>query len=68
MIGFAPDAEMRQIETFLNDREASIVDGPHNGGIYSVRFGEKPLSDGERKKLIAEVKSVAIVRFVAPSR
>jgi len=68
LIGFAPDAEMRQIETFLNDREASIVDGPHNGGIYSVRFGEKPLSDGEREKFIAEVKSVAIVRFVAPSR
>lgn len=68
LVGFAPDALMREIEDFLSDHEGSIVDGPHNGGIFSVRFGDKPMSDEERASMIAELKAAAIVRFVAPSR
>jgi len=68
LVGFAPEAPMREIEAFLSDHQATIVDGPHSGGIYAVRFGDRPLSDEERTRLIGEVKSVALVRFVVPSR
>lgn len=68
LIGFAPSASMNEVIAFLADQQGMIVDGPHSGGVFSVRFGEKSLSEAERAKLIAKLKAVAIVRFVAPER
>jgi hypothetical protein len=40
VIRFAPTAEVADVSQFLTVNNASIVDGPKNGGIYTIRLPE----------------------------
>jgi hypothetical protein len=68
LVRFAPQASIADINKFLDDHDAAIVDGPKAGGVYRVRVAHGSLS---RQRLARAVKELeadkSIVSFAAPS-
>jgi hypothetical protein len=68
LVRFAPQASIADINKFLDDHDAAIVDGPKAGGVYRVRVAHGSLS---RQQLARTVKGLeadkSIVSFAAPS-
>jgi len=66
LAAFAPEARLDQIGQWLQERHATIVDGPR-GGFYRLRVGDKPLSKAEMSALVAELATSPLVRAVLPA-
>jgi len=67
LVAFAPDARLDQVSAWLNAHHASIVEGPR-GGLYRVRFGDKPMNPDETAALMREIRAVPIVTMVLPAK
>ncbi len=66
IIGFAEGATMDEVAAFLTAFDASIVDGPRAGGLYTVRLAPEVLTDADRDALLDRVRADPLVRFVGP--
>jgi hypothetical protein len=66
LVRFVPQASMADINKFLDDRNAAIVDGPKPGGLYRVRVAQGSLSRQELIGLVKEMEAAkTIVSFAA---
>ena len=65
LIAFAPDARISDISAFLEERHASIDEGPR-GGMYRVGFGDRRLSKEETEALIKNLRASPLVRLALP--
>jgi anti-sigma factor RsiW len=66
LVAFAPEARLDQIGQWLQQRHATVVDGPR-GGFYRLRVGDKPLSKAEMSALVAELGTSPLVHAVLPA-
>jgi hypothetical protein len=63
VIRFAPKADAVDIGKFLDVNKASVIEGPKNGGIYTIRL---PVTGKEKNDLIKQMQAQsAIVEFIA---
>jgi hypothetical protein len=68
LVRFAPQASIADINKFLDDRNAAIVDGPKAGGVYRVRVAHGSLSRPQLARTVKELEAdKSIVSFAAPS-
>jgi hypothetical protein len=68
LVRFAPQAAIADINKFLDDRDAAIVDGPKPGGLYRVRVAHGSLSRQQLARTVKELEAdKSIVSFAAPS-
>lgn len=67
LIGFKSDATLADITTFLSGYHASIVAGPQ-AGMFTVKFGDKALSQQEADALLAKVRDEKIVNVVVATQ
>jgi hypothetical protein len=66
LVRFAPAASVADVNKFLDDRGAAIVDGPKPGGLYRVRVAQGSLSRPELARLVKELEAAkTIVSFAA---
>jgi hypothetical protein len=67
LVRFAPQASMAEVNKFLDDRNAAIVDGPKPGGIYRVRVAQGSVSRQELGRLVKEMEAAkSIVSSALP--
>ena len=63
VIRFAPKADAADIAKFLADNEASVIDGPKSGEMYTIRL---PLTGQAKNDLIKRMQAQStIVEFIA---
>jgi len=62
-IRFVRQANAAEITNFLQDNQATMVDGPTGGGLYRVRLGMKALAKEELHRIIARIRQDRIVEF-----
>jgi hypothetical protein len=68
LVRFAPQTSIADINKFLDDHDAAIVDGPKAGGVYRVRVAHGSLSRQQLARAVKELEAdKAIVSFAAPS-
>jgi anti-sigma factor RsiW len=68
LVRFAPQASIGDINKFLDDHDAAIVDGPKAGGVYRVRVAHGSLSRQQLARTVKELEAdKSIVSFAAPS-
>jgi len=65
-IRFAPKAQADQITAFLTANQASMIDGPVVGGMYTIRLRETGKAKEDHIKLMAQ--QTAIVELIAPKQ
>ena len=68
MMRFARQASAADITTFLQNRHATVVDGPTIAGLYRVRVATTQLGKGELTGLLDEIRHDPVIDFVAPSQ
>jgi anti-sigma factor RsiW len=66
-VRFAPDARMSEIEAFLQANQASIV-GSASGGMFRLRFGDKPMSRQDIASLVTRLQNEKIIQLAAPAQ
>jgi anti-sigma factor RsiW len=66
LVGFAPDATAKQIADLLQQRKATIVDGPRSG-LFRIRIGDKSMSKDQRDAALAAWRGEAIVKLALPA-
>jgi hypothetical protein len=63
VIRFAPKADAVDISKFLDVNKASVIEGPKNGGMYTIRL---PVSGKDKNDLIKQMQAQStIVEFIA---
>jgi hypothetical protein len=67
VVRFAPDARVSDINAFLDTYQASIVSAS-KGGMFRLRFGNKPMAGKDFASLISKLQSEKIVNLAAPAR
>ncbi|MBV9968459.1 MAG: hypothetical protein JO228_00620 [Xanthobacteraceae bacterium] len=68
LVRFVPQASISDINKFLDDHDAAIVDGPKAGGVYRVRVAHGSLSRQQLARAVKELEAdKSIVSFAAPS-
>jgi hypothetical protein len=65
-IRFAPKAQADQITAFLTANQASMIDGPVVGGMYTIRLRETGKAKEDHIKLMAQ--QTAVVELIAPKQ
>jgi hypothetical protein len=66
LVGFAPQASAADVTKFLEDHQASVVDGPRSGGLYRVRVSAAALPKADLDRIVKQMQADSkIVRFVA---
>jgi hypothetical protein len=65
-IRFAPKAQADQIAAFLTANQASMIDGPVAGAMYTIRLHETGKAKEDHIKLMAQ--QTAIVELIAPKQ
>jgi hypothetical protein len=65
-IRFAPKAQAEQITAFLSANQASMIDGPVTGGMYTIRLRETGKAKEDHIKLMAQ--QTAVVELIAPKQ
>ncbi len=68
LVTFAPDARLDQVDAFLAEHRAQIVDGPVSGGMYKLRVGDKTPSPDELSAVVDELGKSPLATMVLPSR
>jgi hypothetical protein len=67
-VRFVPHASAADINRFLDDYNATIVDGPRAGGFYRVRIGNAIVPQEELKKIVAGMAQEKVVEFAATAQ
>jgi hypothetical protein len=68
LVGFAPQASAADVTKFLEDHQASVVDGPRSGGLYRVRVSAAALPKADLARIVKQMQADSkVVRFVAPT-
>jgi hypothetical protein len=67
LIGFAPNAQIGQINGFLEKHKLTVVEGPRAGGLYRVRIADAPLTKTETDQAVTRLsEDNSLVRMVLP--
>ncbi|HLN39035.1 MAG TPA: hypothetical protein VK337_14740 [Xanthobacteraceae bacterium] len=61
MVRFAREASAGEITRFLEDYQATLVDGPKPGGFYRVRITMKTLAKEELTRIVSRMRQERIV-------
>jgi anti-sigma-K factor RskA len=67
MVSFARQASAAEITNFLQNYQATLVDGPTPGGFYRVRLAMTALAKEEVGRVIARMRQERIVASAEPS-
>jgi hypothetical protein len=68
LVRFVPGANAEEIATFLRAHRMSIVDGPHDGGLYKIRIADTNLRNDEVRLVVAQLQEDGnLVRLVVPT-
>ena len=68
LVGFAPQASAADVTKFLEEHQASVVDGPRSGGLYRVRVSAAALPKADLARIVKQMQADSkVVRFVAPT-
>ncbi len=66
MVRFAREASAGEITRFLEEYQASLVDGPKPGGFYRVRITMKTLAKEELTRIVSRMRRERIVESANP--
>jgi anti-sigma-K factor RskA len=66
MVRFAREASAGEITRFLDEYQASLVDGPKPGGFYRVRITMKTLAKEELARVVSRMRQERIVESANP--
>ena len=61
MVRFAREASAAEITRFLEEYQATLVDGPKPGGFYRVRLGMKTLAKEELARIVSRMRQDRVV-------
>jgi hypothetical protein len=67
MVRFAREASAGEITRFLEDYQATLVDGPRPGGLYRVRLAMKTLAKEELARIMSRMRQERVVEFASPA-
>jgi anti-sigma-K factor RskA len=67
MIRFARQANAADITNFLQNYQATLVDGPTPGGIYRIRLAMTTIAKDQFGRLIARMRQERVVELAEPS-
>jgi hypothetical protein len=67
MVRFARQASAGEITNFLQNYQATLVDGPTPGGLYRVKVAVTSLAKEEVGRLIARIRQEHVVESAEPS-
>ena len=67
LIRFTPDARVSDITAFLDANQAVIIDSM-TGGMFRIRFGDKPMSRQEIAGLMTRLQNEKIINLAAPAQ
>ena len=66
MVRFAREASAGEITRFLEEYQATLVDGPKPGGFYRVRIAMKTLAKEELTRIVSRMRQERIVESANP--
>jgi len=66
MVRFAREASAAEITRFLEEYQATLVDGPKPGGFYRVRIAMKTLAKEELTRIVSRMRQERIVETANP--
>jgi anti-sigma-K factor RskA len=66
MVRFAREASAGEITHFLEDYQATLVDGPKPGGFYRVRIAMKSLAKEELARIVSRMRQERVVESATP--
>ena len=66
MVRFAREASAGEITRFLEEYQATLVDGPKPGGFYRVRLAMKTLAKEELARIVSRMRQDRIVESANP--
>jgi len=66
MVRFAREASAGEITRFLEEYQATLVDGPKPGGFYRVRLAMKTLAKEELTRIVSRMRQDRIVESANP--
>jgi hypothetical protein len=61
MVRFAREASAGEITRFLEEYQATLVDGPKPGGYYRVRIAMKTLAKEELARIVSRMRQDRVV-------
>jgi anti-sigma-K factor RskA len=67
MVRFARQASAGEITKFLENYQATLVDGPKAGGLYRVKIAMTSLAKEELVRVVRRMQQERVVEFAAPS-
>ncbi len=67
MVRFARQASAAEITSFLQNYQATLVDGPTPGGLYRVRLAMTSLAKEELSRIIQRMRQERVVESAEPS-
>jgi anti-sigma-K factor RskA len=67
MVRFAREASAAEITRFLEEYQATLVDGPKPGGYYRVRLGMKTLAKEELARIVSRMRQDRVVETASAS-
>jgi anti-sigma-K factor RskA len=67
MVRFARQASAAEITKFLENYQATLVDGPKAGGVYRVKVAMSSLAKAELQRIVSRMQHEQVVEFAAPS-
>jgi hypothetical protein len=65
MVRFARQASAGEITKFLENYQATLVDGPKAGGLYRVKIAMTSLAKEELVRIVLRMRQERVVEFVA---
>ena len=67
MVRFARQASAAEITKFLETYQATLVDGPREGGVYRVRIAMTSLAKEELGRVVTRMRQERVVEFAEAS-
>jgi anti-sigma-K factor RskA len=66
MVRFAREASAAEITRFLENNQATLVDGPRPGGVYRVRIAVSKLAKDEFVRIVSRMRQDRVVASAEP--
>jgi anti-sigma-K factor RskA len=66
MVRFAREASAAEITRFLENNQATLVDGPRPGGVYRVRIAMTKLARDEFSRIVSRMREDRVVASAEP--
>jgi anti-sigma-K factor RskA len=67
MVRFTRQANAAEITDFLQNYQATVVDGPKPGGLYRVRLAMTTIAKEELGRIVSRMQHERVVEFAEPS-